>query len=199
MWLLYFSFGIVFTAIVIWFSNPGFESKISPSDLFDSLVTLLVGLIITRKVAESQNQAAKRLSEQMQNAQQATVNMRIEQNIIIEQFQKDLVKIDRVFEVVEQHRFKSLTNDVRNEVISTLRDLSRNLSSIHETFQDFSLPIPHAVLESARKQQHEFGKVITGGQFDKYNVEQYLDIQTRYQNLRRSIRQIVHAVNTLKV
>jgi Co/Zn/Cd efflux system component len=123
MSFLYFLAGVVCAAVVLWFFDPGFESKISPSDLFDSLVTLLVGLIITRKVAESQNQAAKRLSEKMQNAQQSSTNMRIEQNILIEQLQKDLIKIDRVFEVVDQHRFKPLTNDLKDEIKSTLRNL----------------------------------------------------------------------------
>jgi hypothetical protein len=77
MWLLYFAFGVVCTAIVIWLFNPGFESKISPSDLFDSLVTLLVGLIITRKVAEAQNQAAERLATQQHIAQQDSANTHV--------------------------------------------------------------------------------------------------------------------------
>lgn len=197
--LLYFLFGIACASLAFWLSNPKFEPTISPSDIFDSLVTLLVGLIITRKVAESQNQAAKRLSEQMQSTQQASANLRIEQNIIIEQLQKDLVKIDRVFEVVDQHRFKPLTNELKDEIKSTLRNLSMGLFSLHETFQDFSLPVPYTVLESARKQQHEFGKTVTGGQFDKYDGIQYVEIQSKHQNLRRSICQLIHAVNTLKI
>lgn len=196
---LYFFLGIVSAVLAFWFYSPKLEPTISPSDIFDSLVTLLVGLIITRKVAESQNQAAKRLSEQTQTAQQASANMRIEQNIIIEQLQKDLLKIDRVFELVDQHRFKPLTNDLKDEIKSTLRNLSTGFLSLHETFQDFSLPIPHTVLESVQKQQHEFGKTVTGGQFDKYDGIQYVEIQAKYQNLRRSIRQLIHAVNTLKV
>ena len=197
MWLLYFAFGVVCTAIVVWLFSPGFESKISPSDLFDSLVTLLVGLIITRKVADAQNQAAERLATQQHAAQQDSVNLRIEKNIVIEQLQKHHVTTEKVFEIVEQHRFKSLSEAIRQEVTSTLSNLSSNLNIIIETLQDYQLSVSFETLEALRQQQHNFRKIVTGGSFDTYSTEQYLEIKEQYRNLTRAIRQLIHTVNVL--
>jgi hypothetical protein len=197
MRLLYFAFGVVCTAIVIWFFNPEFEAKISPSDLFDSLVTLLVGLIITRKVAEAQNQAAERLATQQHIAQQDSANTRVEKNIVIEQLQKHLVTTEKVFEIVEQHRFKSLSEPIRQEVTSTLSNLSSNLNIIIETLQDYQLSISFETLEVLRQQQHSFRKIVTGGSFDTYSTDQYLEVQKQYRSLARAIRQLIHTVNVL--
>lgn len=197
MWLLYFLGGVVCTAIFVWLFNAEFEPKISPSDLFDSLVTLLVGLIITRKVAEAQNQAAKRLADQQHTAQQDSANKRVEKNIVIEQLQKHHVTTEKVFEIVEQHRFKSLSEPIRQEVTSTLSNLSSNLNIIIETLQDYQISVPFDTLEALRQQQHNFRKIVTGSSFDTYHPEQYLEIQKQYRNLTRAIRQLIHTVNVL--
>jgi hypothetical protein len=197
MQLLYFALGLICGFIAVWLLNMQIDPKLNPSDLLDSLVTLLVGLFITRKVADSQNTMTKQLSEQQQKTQVISANLRVEKDIVIEQLRGHLVKFESVSNLIEQYRYKTLSTEMRNEMAITFRNLNISLRDIQEMLQGYQIPISSESLETLLKQQHEFSKTFTSREFEAYSVDGYLQAREQYRKLILGIHRLIHTINTL--
>jgi hypothetical protein len=195
--LLFAALGFVCGIIVAWLFNASIETAISPSDLLDSLVTLLVGLFITREVAALQNQVAKQVSEEQQKAQQISANLRVEKDIVIEQLRSHLIKLQQVSILIEQYRANSLSSTIGTEIAATFRNLNINLRDIKEMIDDYTLPVNDSSVETLLKQQHDLAKKFTSKEFEVHNAKNYLQANDDYRSLVRALHRLIHVVNTL--
>ncbi len=180
-------------------AKPFFGGTFRSSDIaeiLDPLVTLIVGLFITRKVAEWQARTDAQLKQQQLEAERESVDYRVLKDMVLRQMENYLKILEGLhFVITDVHR-QGFSQTTRQTVQTTTKKLNTDWIRLTDTLNDFSMTQVLGAANELNVLIQEYTESLTGGQYDRYSLQEWLVIVEHYKTIQRKLTQLMYLINS---